>query len=203
MQSVISAATNWWADGIGSSPAVAGAGAAAATRQPPADEAEEESEDEETDGESEASESEDEEEETKGAASLAEHVKGAAESDAPFAFLPADSDLEKLVIQHHRFRRETQVSLSQQTRLHLLQGRELTSGVSVSRCQAPTNQREWTAAVVKEWGLLKKSLPRTICSPLHSPTANPAWRVLSDVLRSLQPVYMCVASEAGWTCSRF
>jgi len=122
MQSVISAATNWWADGIGSS-AVAGA----ATRQPPADEAEEESEEEESEGESEASESEDEEEETKGAASLAERVKAAADSDAPFAFLPADSDLEKLVIQHHRFRRETQVSLSQQTRLHLRQGRELTS----------------------------------------------------------------------------
>lgn len=132
MQSVISAATNWWADGIGS-PAGAGAVAApaAATRQPPADEAEEESEEEEAEGESEASESEDEEE-TKGATSLAEHVKAAADSDAPFAFLPADSDLEKLVIQHHRFRRET---------------------------QAPTNQREWTAAVVKEWGLLKKSLP--------------------------------------------
>lgn len=112
MQSVISAATNWWADGIGS-PAGAGAVAApaAATRQPPADEAEEESEEEEAEGESEASESEDEEE-TKGATSLAEHVKAAADSDAPFAFLPADSDLEKLVIQHHRFRRETQVSLS-------------------------------------------------------------------------------------------
>jgi hypothetical protein len=113
MQSVISAATNWWADGIGSpAGAVAVAAPAAATRQPPADEAEEESEKEEAEGESEASESEDEEEETKGAASLAGHVKAAADSDAPFAFLPADSDLEKLVIQHHRFRRETQVSLS-------------------------------------------------------------------------------------------
>ena len=124
MQSVISAATNWWADGIGS-PAAA---PAAATRQPPAGEAEEESEEEAAEGESEASESEDEdeEEETKGAASLAEHA------DAPFAFLPADSDLEKLVIQHHRFRRETQVSLSQQTGLHLLRGRELTSGVCVT-----------------------------------------------------------------------
>jgi len=104
MRSVVSVMSNWWSEGLGGAGHQPDDASAARDRQrllPAPVHANAGSDDEEEDEESESDEEEAE-------ADKQPEGEGPAE-EAPFVFLPADSEMERIVIQRHRFKGEKQV----------------------------------------------------------------------------------------------